>query len=133
MTIVSFRPRRLVYDYRRKRPKKRVGMRTKSYIPKRIVMVYKGKSTIFKMRTPRIRLFSWKAPDPLQYMRSFNLINIPKYKRFAKKEIASQFQGLSPGNPVDFSGQFVPPHSCRMQEAGLIERREDERKNTPTV
>jgi len=71
MTVLAFRKRR-IRRYRKRLPKHK-GMRSKSYIPKRIYTVTKGKTQIFKVRQERVKLFSWKPIDPLQYGRSFNL------------------------------------------------------------
>lgn len=72
MTIISFHKRIHKARFRQKIPKKRFGMKTKSYIPRRIVRINKGRISIFKIRTPRIKLFKWKPKDPLQYFRSFS-------------------------------------------------------------
>jgi hypothetical protein len=70
MTVISFQKRR-IRGFRRKIPRKRLGMKTKSYLPRRIITVSKGKPSLYKLRSGRIRLFKWKAQDPTQYMRNF--------------------------------------------------------------
>jgi len=79
MTVVSFQKRRL-RQFRRKMPKHR-GMKTKSYYPRRIYTVDKGRGQMMKLRTPRVKLFTWKPPDPTQYLRSFKLIlKVPRFR-----------------------------------------------------
>jgi len=69
MTIVSFRRRR-IRQFRKKVPQHR-GIKAKSYIPKRILTFTKGRPSLYKLRQPRQRLFTWKMSDPRQYFRSF--------------------------------------------------------------
>lgn len=83
MTIISFRRRIKIKQFRKKIPRHR-GMKTKSYIPHRIVSVYKGKVSLYKIRKRQVRLFKWKAPDPRIFFRSFNII--PSVRRFTWKK-----------------------------------------------
>ena len=76
-------------------PKHR-GMKTKSYYPRRVYTVDKGRGQMMKLRTPRVKLFTWKAPDPTQYLRSFiPLLKIPSF-RVTKNEFKPPIRRIKP-------------------------------------
>lgn len=115
MTIISFQKRK-IRAFRRRVPRHRYGMKAKSYIPRRIYTVSKGKGSLYKLRTPRISIFKWKLPDPTQYARSFNIFsNLPKKRIFYttfkpkgrayKASVSMSRSKKSSGKTKSFSGK----------------------------
>jgi len=135
MTVLSFQKRRL-RRFRKRLPTHR-GMKSKSYIPKRIYTVSKGKGRLYKMRQERVKLFTWKPIDPLQYGRSFRiwrgLGKHPGRWRFKpevkKKQRAFRYPKgkKSFESPIDFESKAWKAYSKKFSGGHFI------RSNYPTM
>lgn len=87
MAIINFRRKKLYKDFRKRRPRKRIGGKSKSYIPRRILSFDRGRARLVKIRTLPIRFFRWKPKDPLQYFRNFNIFKgLPRFRYRKKSE-----------------------------------------------
>lgn len=95
-------------------------MKTKSYIPKRIYTVTKGKTQLYKIRQERIKLFTWKPIDPIQYGRSFKLwrgmgksAGRWRFKPVAKRqpEFIKRKKTESFESPIDFESKAWKKYS----------------------